>query len=72
MHEPDSMMEQDMLQLKFLRRRGRDQSHLMFRHFHMRLVVNSFDLATVFQFSNNSLKIDNRSGRHISVLFRRL
>ena len=71
-HEPDPMMKHNALQLKFLSSCIRDQLHLMFRHLIVRFVVNSFNFATILQFPNDSLKIDNRPGRNIDIARRRL
>jgi len=71
-HETNSMMKHYLLQLKFSNRGLSDQSHLMFRHFFVRFVIDAFNLAPVFQFSDHPGKIDNRPGCKIAIGVRRL
>ena len=61
-HKSDAMMQHDLVQLKFLRRRVRDQSQSMFRHLYVRFVIDPLNLTTIFQFSNNAKEIDHRAG----------
>ena len=43
----------------------------MFGHLYMRLVIDSFNLASVFQLSNHAEKIDHRAGAMVDIAFRR-
>jgi len=71
-NKSDSMMQHYLFQLKLSNRRVSDQSKLMFGHFHVRFVLNSFDLAIAFQFANHPKKIDDRAGLRCIVALRRL
>jgi len=51
-HETNSMMKHYLLQLKFSNRGLSDQSHLMFRHFFVRFVIDAFNLAPVFAYTS--------------------
>ena len=65
------MMDDDFVQLKILRRILGNQTQLMLRHRSVNFVIDPVDFTSVFHFSNNTPKIDNRSGRRIINLFRR-
>jgi len=68
-----------LVQSKSLNRGLDDYFHLMLGHVPVSFVIDSFDFAAVFQFSNRSPEINDRShrkafpkrGRRLDILFRR-
>ena len=66
------MMKQNLLQLKFFDRALGDELHLMLRHRGVRLIIDSLDLAPVFELADDSPKIDHRARPTTGTLLRRL
>ena len=66
----DSMMKENLFQLKPLRYRICNQSHLMFSHRLVSFVIDPLDFTALFQLTNNSPKIDHRPRPKIGVLCR--
>ncbi len=74
------MMKQNLVQSKSLSRGVGNNFHLMLGHGFVSFIIDSFDFMTLFQLSNYSPKIDDRSGRkacpersrRIDRFFRRL
>jgi len=64
-------MNDHKLKPKFLRGMVGNLSQLMFGHFPMRFIFNSFDVATSFKSAHYSPKIDNRFCGEIRVLGQR-
>ena len=66
-YESYSMMKHNLFQLKFLKRRFRDQSHLVLRHFRMRFIINPFNLTIIFQLSDDTPENDHCPRRKIDI-----
>ena len=62
-HKSDPMMKQNLVQSKSLSRGVGNNFHLMLGHGFVSFIIDSFDFMTLFQLSNYSPKIDDRSGR---------
>lgn len=71
LHKPDPVMKQDLVQSKILGRGIGKDFHLMIRHGSVSFIVDSFNLTTVFQFSNDTPEIDHRSGGKIDIFLGR-
>ena len=70
-HKPDPMMKQDLVQSKILDRCTGKDFHLMIRHGFVSFIIDSFNLTTVFQCSNDTPEINHRSGGKIDIFFGR-
>lgn len=65
------MMKQDLVQSKSLGRGIGNDFHLMLGHGLVSFIIDSFDFTAIFQFSNYSPEIDNRSCRKIDIFLGR-
>jgi len=68
-YKPDSVMNDSKLKSEHLSGLVGNLSQLMFGHFSMRLIFDSFNFASIFKFPHHSKKIDDRTC--VDILFLR-
>ena len=64
-------MKQDLVQSKIVHRGVSNDFHLMLGHGLVSFIIDSLDFTAIFQFSDQSPKIDYRSDRNIDIFFGR-
>jgi hypothetical protein len=67
-YKPDSVMNDSKLKSEHLSGLVGNLSQLMFGHFSMRLILDSFNFASIFKSPHHSKKIDHRSCVDIVIL----